>query len=113
MVAKKITPKKKTADISFDVSTPNGRTAYEIAKQAGGKYMKSPYNRTSVSNPMNYPVGSDAYFTQTGGRFRVADKIMVKAYKETKADLDKKFPELSKPIKPSVTKASAKAKKKK
>jgi hypothetical protein len=100
--------KKKSADISYDVSTPNGRTAYEIAKQAGGQYMNSPYNRTSVSNPMNYPVGSDSYYTKTGGRFRVADKIMTKAYKETKTMLDKKYPGLAKPIKPSVTKASKK-----
>ena len=105
--------KKKSADISYDVSTPNGRAAYEIAKQAGGKYMNSPYNRTSVDNPMNYPIGSDGYYTKTGGRFRVADKIMTKAYKETKTMLDKKYPDLANPIKPSVTKASAKAKKKK
>jgi hypothetical protein len=58
-------------------------------------------------------VGSDGFFTKTGGRFRVADQIMTKTYKETKAQLDKKYPELSKPTKPSVTKASAKAKKKK
>lgn len=101
-------PKKKPQ--SSDQS-PNGKTARAAAIKKTGEYMHAPNNRAQVIQPPGaaYPEGTDGWFMLTKGRFRAADKVYAKSYKETKSKMDAKNPAGAKESKVSkVSKASKK-----
>jgi len=110
MAAKKKPTSKKSATDPYDGST-NGKMARAAAIEITGQYLHAPNNRAQVINPpgANFVQGGDAWFHETKGRFRAADKVYTRSYNEIKDRLDKKIPSGAK--KPTVSKTSTKKKK--
>ena len=111
MAAKKKPTSKKSYTDPYDGSD-NGKMARAAAIEITGQYMHAPNNRAQVIMPpgANFVQGSGAWFTETKGRFRAADRVYIRSYNEIKSNLDKKIPSGAK--KPTVSKVSKTSKKK-